>query len=49
MTVEITRDDMTSQELRRQAGRVKDGRVSQNGSRELRNGSSNAPGLGAPL
>jgi len=28
MTVEITRDDMTSQELRRQAGRVKDGRVS---------------------
>lgn len=28
MTVKITRDDMTSQELRRQAGRVKDGRVS---------------------
>ena len=28
MTVKITRDDMTAQDLRRQAGRVKDGRVS---------------------
>ena len=28
MTVRITRDDRTASELRKQAGRVKDGRVS---------------------